>query len=646
MIGRLLKWTRERRAALRLYLTIICGAVVILALTGIFVTASLPEKVRHEETLLQYQQKSDFDYAVHMEPSPLNGMTPAATYPAAIVNNMAFTYTYQQVEKETETVSIEAVMENPGIWRKVIPLVAETDVKGDFSISFSLDLIDIRQKFAVIEEELKLPDNKRDLTVYARVKSSQGLFIQALPLKISETLVEVSNDLIYSRLWCSGAFQYTVNLAPSSAFDTTTVASPVFDSALTTLRPGPAVPARLARGMEVSLDYGFSALKPVRDLTSEIEVTSILETGKLGSRTFPVLNTTRNGDFKLYFPIDLAGYLQTLDAAGTEAGPGPDASTLTIAARVHTTGMSEFGPVDAVQNPVLKGSIKGNLITWDGELSQTQPGAISEVRYLPNPDRYLGLSVEGVRNLAWIVFGIFVIFLGLLIFRKPGLKSGMPLHPGKENTRILKKYRSRIVESLPGYYYNAENSVLLGSFEDLLKVSDDLGKPILHHLLESGEKYHAYAVPDGDTNYLFVVNEEGEIYVPDQGSSEPAEGPGPDGEGGGRTGLSPDGNRPAQPVRAGDYGTDAAPARSGTATAVADYPIEEQTARQPVSGNGGGNGFSPEGAQGILKQPAGDDFRNDVDTAFEMMRKEVMVEQSETEEHPSEDFPQGGRTVL
>jgi hypothetical protein len=50
-----------------------------------------------------------------------------------------------------------------------------------------------------------------------------------------------------------------------------------------------------------------------------------------------------------------------------------------------------------------------------------------------------------------------------------------------------------------------EKIISLGSMEDLVKVADELGKPIIHQRPTTPEERHVYYVFDGFTSYQFVL---------------------------------------------------------------------------------------------------------------------------------------------
>jgi hypothetical protein len=487
------------------YLLVISGVLAILSMLGVLAAYTAPAQLAQQETLIKYNQKSSLDYAIRLRPSILNGINPTTSFPSQIVNDLQFSFNYSQLDPGAEIASIEAVLENPGIWQKTISLVPETTTSGDLHLPFSLDVTAISAQFNEIEKEIKLTDAKREITLNARVKSSRGLFILSLPIKLSDTVLEVSNDLSNIQLSCAGSFLYTVNLKPNSVFATQTLNSPVFNTDLTAVRPGAVVMSRLVEGMEANLVYNFTADSAVQNLKSEVEILTVLDTPKLWNRSYTLLHTTGEGSANLYFPIDLAGYLSVLNSLGSEAGTVSDGSTITIKANIHTTGQSISGPIDEVFSPVLTGTLKGNILTWDNGMAKTQPGAIKKTIYIPNNNRYLGLSLMGIRIASGVICILLVILSVYLMILNLRRRTAPSQLNRVDYQRIKKKYGQRIVEASGESIPKGDKIVDLSSFEALAEVSDQLGKPIIHQSTTNIQVEHVLYVLDGQTRYQYTI---------------------------------------------------------------------------------------------------------------------------------------------
>ena len=114
-------------------------------------------------TLVQTQGESTgiFSYSLALADNPLYGTTtissPAITMDTApvvlgpsdtaftkLIDSMDCTYTYNitsdQTLQPTETVTIDAILANPGVWAKTFVLVPTTQETGNFTLNFPLEM--------------------------------------------------------------------------------------------------------------------------------------------------------------------------------------------------------------------------------------------------------------------------------------------------------------------------------------------------------------------------------------------------------------------------------------------------------------------------------------------------------------------------
>jgi len=174
---------------------------------------------------------------------------------------------------------------------------------------------------------------------------------------------------------------------------------------------------------------------------------------------------------------------------------------------VHTTAETDFEAIDDVFTHSIKQPLGGETIKWEENLAQSKSGAIEEKRIIPNQETYLaGLSVTGARNLSPIAPVVLLLTLGCLVVLGVRGRQEGPSKIEQEALRLSKKYGDFIVdiEELPPV--KAQETVIpLTSIDDMVKLIDELHKPILH---KAGEKRHIYCVFDGSTRYEYLLAEE------------------------------------------------------------------------------------------------------------------------------------------
>jgi hypothetical protein len=123
------------------YAVIAAGALAVLSLVGFLASGSGPDKVKQETTLVSYAQTGKFSYQVYLKPSFLYGPPPQdvpanVSLPLAATGNINFTYNFTPTNQAwSGSASVQAVLENPGIWQKRINLVSQSSVTGAFTLS-------------------------------------------------------------------------------------------------------------------------------------------------------------------------------------------------------------------------------------------------------------------------------------------------------------------------------------------------------------------------------------------------------------------------------------------------------------------------------------------------------------------------------
>ena len=486
---------------MRRLLPFISGVLFLAALVGLIVTISLPGKIKQTSPLLNYDHRGRFQYLLYLKPSSLSGtpLPPTSTYPAAVVSKIDFIFRYSKVEKTAVDISINAVLENPGIWKKTLPLLPKTGKPGDFVVDFSLDVPKVAGIFSDIETEIKMPSAAaRRVTIDIGVTGAGTGFKQSLPLNLTESVIEVSNDLKHRDITGTGILDYKVALTNGMLFDTATLGPPAFAvAAPLILEPGQIALARLADSMDVVLQYDFKADKPVSNVAINADITAIVEAPNRWSKTFSILSTAKNASSLLVnFPLNVADYVQFIDTVNREAGVSAESYSLTIQANIHTVAESQFGRIDEVFRPSLKGTVKGDVLEWGKELSKTQPGAIKETRTVPNPGKSSNLPITIVLTVLFLAFFVFSVFS----YRR---YQPVPLSPYQVEVRqIDKKYGQRIALSTGKTPVPGDNVVYLESIGDLLKIADELGKPLVQ---QKSDDIQVYYLLDGVTRYQYSV---------------------------------------------------------------------------------------------------------------------------------------------
>ena len=454
----------------------------------------------------------------------LSAPAPDANYPSAVIDSISFTYTYVPTAPTASTSSVQIILENEGAWQKKITVVPQVSNNGNVTMSFSLNPDQLNQQFDTIDKETGLTTSPRLVTVQAMVNAGKDAFTQSLPLTFKDGILTIGGNLQQQQSGGTGKFDYTVNLKANSIYDATTLkppaapvptAPPSFDlsgkpviTAPVTpelLKPGQTAFVNLIDKMNVNFGYQFSADKPVNNIKTTVDITATVEAPQSWTKSFPLLSTSKSGNIAVNFPVDIAGYSQLMSSIRTETGVSPDTYTMTIAAAIHTTGTSTFGPIDEISSPSMKGTIKNNVLTWDKDVAVSKPGAIKQTVTINNPVKIMGLSVSTGRTLFVILSCIFAFFLlGLAVFYFMHRGAG-PSDYDRKVQKINKTYGARIAESNGDSGVEGEKPVSMNSMEDLIKIADELGKPVIHQSAGAVWKVQSYYVIDGNTRYQYSI---------------------------------------------------------------------------------------------------------------------------------------------
>jgi len=514
----------------------ISAVIFIIALIGMLVGTTLPTQVEQEVSLLSYQHNGRFDYLVYLKPSHLFGPEPTeppepppnTQYPTALIEDeidMSFRYETDSalLQEVKQGVKIEAVLKNGDLWQKVLELVPVTDKTGGFKIEFVLDMDEIDELFDTIDGEVGVSTRTRQITIVATVGLGEKLesetLIQSLPIILSPSVLEIGGELVKEvpddagGIAARGTFDYTLYLEENSLYKTDTLKPPEYTPYVTpepkTLGVGPVIPYGLVDRMDISYYYSFQASRPVEIMTEEITITATLESPDIWSKTFVLVPSTRQtGDFRLDFPVDIAYLNEMLSAIRSETGSGGETSNLIIQAFTRVMAETEFGMIDEVFTQTLTTELGGGILTWNEELSLTQEDAITTTQIIPNPSRYLGLSVGGVKMTSLILGLIFLmLFIASLVFYNQTKPAELPLFQ-KEAIAVGKKYSDRIAEADSQTPTVGEKIISLGSIDDLIKVADELGKPVIHQPPTTTERQHTYYVIDGTTQYQYIITKQ------------------------------------------------------------------------------------------------------------------------------------------
>ena len=287
----------------------------------------------------------------------------------------------------------------------------------------------------------------------------------------------------------AGKYDYIAQLTPNNLYNQTT------------LKPGEGtLYTRIVYQLDLNFSYAFRC-----GLPADMNITYVIEEAleapgwKKPLKATPpsTINSTGIlGELTTSYHINVTAIQELIRSIEQETGTSASACNLTITPQIHTIASTKLGTINESFTPTLAIRLRyrteaGDQLSLEG-LEQTSPGAIQKTEKIPLPftmnQRYAAyaISIPAFTGLAYTVWAFF----------KATIKPPKPL---KE---IIKPYEEIIAEAREPSYEARRATITMSSLEDLVKVADSLGKPLLH---SQKELTHTFYVLDGLTKYEYTI---------------------------------------------------------------------------------------------------------------------------------------------
>ena len=306
--------------------------------------------------------------------------------------------------------------------------------------------------------------------------------------QLPQTTKETITTCEYSH---NGYFNYVVYLKNNSVYNTSI------------LYPGQgAIFKKITDHINGSFTYQFQCNTPATTQGSYTVVAQIQT--DLWEKEFSIVPTTSfnatnaSTSFTTTFPIDFTRFENVVNEINEETGVTAGDPTLRIICTVHLFAETEQGDIIDSFAPFLSIPLGGNIIEIGGSLSQSKAGSLEETRDVVQPE------VVTQRNTWFIIALVVIITLSMFLLLT---KTKSTEATEKLLKKIHKKYGEWIVDvEKPLKRSLGAEVVSMKSLEDLVKVSEELGKPILHYTASTGSsKQHLFYVLDENTQYEYIL---------------------------------------------------------------------------------------------------------------------------------------------
>ena len=285
----------------------------------------------------------------------------------------------------------------------------------------------------------------------------------------------------------TGNFNYVVYLKNNSLYGSATIG------------PGDIIFKNITDHIDASFSYRFSSDRKAK-VRGDYELSATVKTD-LWSKNFVIIPKTdfNSSSFRINFPLNISRFDSVVNQIDKELAVKSKKAELIIRCVVHTVAETDAGIIDEFFAPSLVVPLQESVINIDSNLSAHKPGSIkrTEKVILPPPP-----VAEKKRNSIASTIAIFFVFIAFALLTESEQRKTDRTE--KIVKWIKKKYGDWIVDSdeVP----SAEKIIPLNSLEDLMKVADNMGKPVIH-IAPNGEHSHLYCVLDGEIQYRYILEE-------------------------------------------------------------------------------------------------------------------------------------------
>ncbi len=188
-------------------------------------------------------------------------------------------------------------------------------------------------------------------------------------------------------------------------------------------------------------------------------------------------------------------------------------TNLSIVMNINLKGDTDKGPIEELISPSLIIPLNTSMFQIGGNTNIEKTGAIEEIIEVPLPINKKQVTIFGV------ILGILLIgLIYILLFTKAILSIKDPLE--KTLKQIFKKHGDRFVALNSNSSIIGTNTNLVKSIEDLVRIADEIGKPILYKYSPNYNEIKRFYVIDREDIYVLDINESIGINSKDNNLSE------------------------------------------------------------------------------------------------------------------------------
>ncbi len=332
-------------------------------------------------------------------------------------------------------------------------------------------------------------DIRRGLVVLFCIMMVFSICITAVAYQKDTTADETVDVYTYSQ---SGLFDFTFNLGNNSVYNKTSI-KPEQD----------VVFRKIVDSIDASFTYAYRGDEDAETrgeyLLKARVVTDLWEKEYTLAPKTEFVSTTSTANFTVSFPINITFYENVVVEINDEIGIRAKDPVLSLNCKIIVHSDYLKGIVYDSFSHSLNISLYEDVIEFDGDFFQSVAGSRTGMQqvFLQNViDERNMWSIASVSF--FMLFICFVFGTGSIVEQRSRIE--------KMFRKIKKKYGDRIVETGEVPTIAEANTIVVRSFDDLMKASEELGKPVIQYTPteNQGEKQMFY-VFDETVNYKYEM---------------------------------------------------------------------------------------------------------------------------------------------
>lgn len=172
---------------------------------------------------------------------------------------------------------------------------------------------------------------------------------------------------------------------------------------------------------------------------------------------------------------------------------------MTIFWNIHIKAQTDKGLIEDIISPTMIIPLNNNYFEITGQLAQEKPGAIEETKEIEVPVNKKIVITCGV------VIGVLSIILVFLLFCTKGILITNPLE--KKLKKIFKNHGDRLVALDNEVMNTCENYNKVKSIDDLVRIADEIAKPIMYKYTSDFKEMTKFYVFDDTQMYMLDLKD-------------------------------------------------------------------------------------------------------------------------------------------